>query len=37
MNFDPTDILFIAVVLWLAIQILNHDDWGSGKRADVPL
>ena len=37
MNFDPSDILFIAVVLWLAVQILNNGDWGGGKRSRVPV
>jgi hypothetical protein len=37
MNLDPTDILFIAFVLWLVVEILNNDDWGGGKRARVPV
>jgi hypothetical protein len=32
MNFNVSDILFIAVVLWLAIEILNKGDWGGGRR-----
>jgi hypothetical protein len=36
MDFDASDILFIVVVLWIAVQILNNGDWGGGKRARVP-
>ncbi len=33
MDFNVSDILFLVVVLWLAIEILNNGDWGGGRRA----
>lgn len=36
MDFSPSDILFIAVVLWIVIMILENGDWGGGHRARVP-
>jgi hypothetical protein len=35
MGIDPTDILFIAIILWLILEIINGD-WGGGHRARVP-
>lgn len=35
MDFTPSDILFIAVVIWIAIEILNNGDWGGGRRLRV--
>ena len=32
MDFSVSDILFIAVVLWMVIEILNNGDWGGGRR-----
>jgi hypothetical protein len=32
MSFDPSDLLFIAIVLWIAIQIIDGG-WGGGRRA----
>lgn len=32
MDFNPTDILTIVVVLWIAIEILNDSNWGGGRR-----
>ena len=32
MGLEPSDILFIAIVIWLAIEIINGD-WGGGRRA----
>ena len=32
MSFDISDILFLVVVLWIAIEILNNGDWGGGRR-----
>jgi hypothetical protein len=32
MDFNVSDILFIAVVLWMVIEILNNGDWGGGRR-----
>ena len=34
MEFDPSDILFIAIILWIAIQIISGG--GGGHRARVP-
>jgi hypothetical protein len=36
MDFDLSDILFIAVVLWIAITILNNNG-GGGHRSRVPV
>jgi hypothetical protein len=33
MDISLTDILFIVVVLWMVIELLNNSDWGSGHRA----
>jgi len=35
MDFDLSDFLFIAVVLWIAITIINSSG-GGGHRARVP-
>jgi len=35
MALEPSDFLFIAVVIWLAFEIINSD-WGGGKRSRVP-
>jgi hypothetical protein len=32
MNFNPSDLLFLAVVLWIAMEILNDGNWGGGRR-----
>ena len=32
MDFSPSDIVFLAVVLWIAFEILNNGDWGGGRR-----
>jgi hypothetical protein len=34
MVLEPSDILFIAVVIWLAIEIVNGG--GGGKRSRLP-
>jgi hypothetical protein len=36
MNFDISDLLFIAVVLWIAMTIIN-DNGGGGHRTPVPV
>ena len=36
MEFGPNDILFIAIVIWLILEIINGD-WGGGHRAKVPI
>ena len=35
MDFDISDLLFVVVVLWLAITIINSDG-GGGRRARMP-
>jgi hypothetical protein len=35
MNFSPSDILFIVLVLWIAIELLNNGGWGGGRRSRV--
>jgi hypothetical protein len=35
MDFDLSDIVFIAVVLWIAVTILNGNG-GGGHRSRVP-
>ncbi len=37
MDFDISDILFIAVVLSIAIAIIINNGGGGGKRAPVPV
>jgi hypothetical protein len=36
MALEPSDILFIAIVIWLILEIINGD-WGGGHRARVPV
>jgi hypothetical protein len=36
MGLQPSDVLFIAVVIWLAFEIINGDG-GGGRRARVPV
>jgi hypothetical protein len=35
MDFDISDVLFVVVVLWIAITIINSSG-GGGHRAPVP-
>jgi hypothetical protein len=35
MGIEPSDIVFIAIVIWLAFEIINGDS-GGGRRARVP-
>ena len=35
MGLEPSDIVFIAIVIWLAIEIINGNS-GGGKRSRVP-
>ncbi len=32
MDFNVSDILFLVLVLWLVIEILNDSNWGGGRR-----
>jgi hypothetical protein len=32
MNFNTSDILFIVVVLWAVMELLNDGNWGGGRR-----
>ena len=36
MDFDPSDILFLVIVLWMAITIMNNNG-GGGHRCRVPV
>jgi hypothetical protein len=36
MGLQPSDVLFIAIVVWIAIQIINGD-WGGGRRTRQPV
>ena len=35
MGLEPSDVLFIAIVIWLILEIINGD-WGGGHRARNP-
>jgi hypothetical protein len=35
MDFQPSDFLFIAIVLWIAVELMNGG--GGGRRSRVPL
>jgi hypothetical protein len=35
MDFQPSDLLFITIVLWIAIQIINGGGGGHRKRVPV--
>jgi hypothetical protein len=35
MGLQPSDVLFIAIVVWLAIEIINGG--GGGRRSRLPL
>jgi hypothetical protein len=35
MDFQPSDIVFLAVVLWLVIELTNGG--GGGRRKPVPV
>jgi len=35
MQIEPSDILFLVIVLWLAVMIMDGGP-GGGKRAPVP-
>ena len=35
MGLDPSDILFLAIVIWLVVLIINNDDSGGGWRSRV--
>jgi hypothetical protein len=35
MGIQPSDVLFIAIVIWLAIQII--DGGGGGRRSRLPV
>ena len=36
MRLDPSDVLFIAIVIWIALEIINGD-WGGGHKSPVPV
>jgi hypothetical protein len=35
MDFQPSDIVFLAIVIWLAIELTGGG--GGGRRARVPI
>ncbi len=35
MGLEPSDVLFIAIVIWLAIEIINSG--GGGRRSRLPV
>jgi hypothetical protein len=35
MDISPSDLLFLVMVIWLAIQLIDGD-WGGGLRSRVP-
>jgi hypothetical protein len=35
LTLEPSDVIFIALVIWIAIELIDGD-WGGGKRAPVP-
>jgi len=35
MALEPTDVLFIAIVIWLALEIINGG--GGGRRSRLPV
>ena len=37
MQFDPSDIVFLVVVLWIAVLLINNSGGGGGHRARVPV
>jgi len=36
MGLEPSDVLFIVIVIWLAIQITDGGSGGGRRRARVP-
>ena len=36
MDLQPSDMLFILFVIWLAMVIIDGSSGGGGKRARVP-
>ena len=32
MDLSISDILFLVLVIWTVIEILNNGDWGGGRR-----
>jgi hypothetical protein len=36
MGLEPTDILFIAMVIWIAVKIIDGDS-GGGRRSRQPV
>jgi hypothetical protein len=35
MDFQPSDLVFLAVILWIVLEILNDGGWGGGRRSRV--
>jgi hypothetical protein len=36
MTLQPSDVLFIAIVIWIAVTIIDSDS-GGGRKARVPV
>jgi hypothetical protein len=36
MALEPSDVLFIVIVIWIALEIINGD-WGGGFPTRVPV
>ena len=36
MGIEPSDVLFLIIILWIVVEIINNGDWGGGHRARVP-
>lgn len=37
MDIQPGDIIFIAIILWIVLEIINDDDSGGGHRSRIPV
>ena len=35
LELEPGDVLFIVLVLWIAILLLNDGNWGGGRRVRI--
>ena len=37
MDFQPSDIVFLAIVIWLAVELSGGGGGGRRKRVPVPI
>ena len=35
MDLSVSDIVFLVLVIWTVMEILNNGDWGGGHRARI--